>query len=92
MRVAGVEGMSIPATMTRYGATRVSRRLSRSIPFIGAVVAIAALGAAIRRKGWFGGTVDTTLNAIPFVGAAKTVVEVVRGRDLIADRHARVRR
>jgi hypothetical protein len=80
--------MSISRTVTRYGATRLSRRLARSIPFIGAVVAIAALGSAIRRKGFFGGTVDTTLNAIPFVGAAKTVAEVVRGRDLIADRRA----
>lgn len=73
-------------TAMRYGATRLSRRLSRTIPFVGAVIALAALGAAIRRKGWLGGAVDTTLNALPFVGAAKIVAETVRGRDLIADK------
>ena len=78
--------MSISASLTRYGATRLSRRLSRTIPFFGAVIALAALGSAIRRKGWLGGTVDTTLNAIPFVGGAKIVAETVRGRDLIADK------
>jgi hypothetical protein len=80
--------MSISRTVTRYGATRLSRRLSRSIPFIGAIVALAALGSAIRRKGVVGGSTDTVLNAIPFVGALKTVAEVVRGRDFIADRRA----
>ncbi len=78
--------MSIPASLTRYGATRLSRRFSRSIPFFGAVIALAALGSAIRRKGLLGGAVDTTLNAIPFVGAAKILTETVRGRDLINDR------
>lgn len=80
--------MSISRTLTRYGATKLSRRLSRSIPVIGAVVAIAALGAAVRRKGVARGTLDTALNAIPFVGALKTVVEVVRGRDLLDDKRA----
>lgn len=80
--------MSISGSVTRYGATRISRRMSRSIPIVGALVALAALGSAIRRKGWLGGTVDTTLNAVPVVGAMKTVAEVVRGRDFIADRRA----
>jgi hypothetical protein len=34
----------------------------------------------------FGGAVDTALDFIPFVGGAKNAVEVVRGRDFIADR------
>ena len=78
--------MSMTNTVMRYGATRLSRRLSRTIPFVGAVIALAALGSAIRRKGWLGGAVDTTLNALPFVGAAKIVAETMRGRDLIADK------
>lgn len=59
------------------------------MPFVGALFAIAALGTAVRRKGVLGGTADTTLNALPFVGAFKTVVELVRGRDLIPDRPVR---
>ena len=62
------------------------RRLGRSIPYFGAAVALFTLGSAIRRKGKLGGVADTVLNAIPFVGAAKNVAEVARGRDFIRDR------
>jgi hypothetical protein len=60
--------------------------LARSVPFFGAIVAFAALGAAMRRKGVVGGAVDTGLNAMPFVGALKTAVEVMRRRDIIPDK------
>jgi hypothetical protein len=73
-------------SVMRWGGTRLARRLSRSLPFFGAAVALVTLGAAIRRKGFFRGAADTALNAIPFVGGAKAAVEVVRGRDLIPDR------
>ena len=62
------------------------RRLSRSMPWIGAVVAIAAFGAAIRRKGLFGGALDTVLDATPGVGAVKNAYEAIRGRDFIRDK------
>ena len=78
--------MSMSRNVARWGGLRLSRRLSRSIPFVGALVALGTLGYAIRRKGWLGGTLDTGLNAVPFVGALKTAVEVARGRDIIADR------
>jgi hypothetical protein len=41
----------------------------------------------MRRKGVISGALDTGLNAIPFVGAAKNTVEVVRGRDFFPDRY-----
>jgi hypothetical protein len=50
------------------------------------LIGIAAVGAAIRRKGVVRGTLDTALNAVPVVGGAKLVLETVRGRDLISDR------
>ncbi len=56
------------------------------MPWIGAAVALATLAATVRRKGWIGGATDTALNAVPFVGALKNTVEVVRGRDFIRDR------
>jgi hypothetical protein len=49
-------------------------------------LALVTVGAAVRRKGVVGAAVDTTLNGIPFVGAAKNAIEWVRGRDLIPDR------
>ena len=56
------------------------------MPFIGAAVALATVAATMRRKGVFRGALDTGLNAVPFLGAAKNVAEIVRGRDFIADR------
>jgi hypothetical protein len=41
----------------------------------------------MRRKGVISGALDTGLNAVPFVGAAKNVLEVVRGRDFFPDRY-----
>jgi hypothetical protein len=78
--------MALTNRLVRWGGARISRRLSRELPFVGAIVALATVGATMRRKGFFGGIVDTGLNAIPFVGAAKNAAETVRGRDFIADR------
>jgi hypothetical protein len=64
----------------------MKRRIARSLPWVGAAVAIATLGSAIRRKGFFGGTLNTALDAIPFVGGAKNIAEVYRGRDFIRDK------
>ncbi|MCA1583614.1 MAG: hypothetical protein LC791_02170 [Acidobacteria bacterium] len=78
--------------LTRWGGARLARRMSRSVPFLGAVIAVATVGAAIRRKGVVGGAVDTGLNALPFVGAMKMGVEWWRGRDLFPDRPTKTRR
>jgi hypothetical protein len=81
--------MNAKQTLKRYGTRKLTQRISRSIPWVGAVVAIAALSGAIRRKGLFGGVVHTALDAIPFVGAAKNIIEAGRGRDFISDRPQR---
>ena len=71
---------------SRYGQLRIARRISRSLPWVGAAVALYTLGSAIRRKGFFGGALDTGLNAVPVVGAVKNAAEIFRGRDFIRDR------
>jgi hypothetical protein len=58
----------------------------RTVPFIGALVALATLGRAIRRKGFFRGSVDTALDFTPVVGGIKNAAEIARGRDLIRDK------
>lgn len=79
--------MSISRQAVQYGQRRMTRKLIRAVPFVGAVVAAATLMRAVRRKGMVGGTMDTVLDFIPFVGGAKNAAEIVRGRDFIADRH-----
>ena len=58
----------------------------RGLPWVGGVLAVLAVGAAMRRKGAVGGAVDTVLNAIPVVGGVKIAAELIRGRDFISDR------
>jgi hypothetical protein len=58
------------------------------MPWIGTAIALATVVGTMRRKGFFGGAFDTGLNAVPFVGAAKNIAEVARGRDFFPDRPA----
>jgi hypothetical protein len=71
---------------TRFGQIRLARRVARALPWVGAAIALYTLGSAIRQKGFLGGSVDTALNAIPYVGGVKNAAEVMRGRDFIRDR------
>lgn len=71
---------------TTYAGGKFAGRFIRAIPYIGTFVAVATLGAAVRRKGWLRGALHTGLDAIPYVGGAKNMAEVVRGRDFLADR------
>jgi len=82
--------MTIGRQVAQYSQARLARRLTRSIPLLGAVIAVVAVGAAIRRKGFARGVVDTALDATPGVGAAKNIYEMARG-DIIPDRVPRPR-
>jgi hypothetical protein len=80
--------MTVSRQLKQYASRRITRRLYRSLPWIGGLAALVTVGQAIRRKGFVGGTIDTALDFIPFVGAAKNIAEVSRGRDFIRDREA----
>lgn len=79
--------MTIAHRLANWGGARLSRRVSRSLPWLGAAIAVATVASTIRRKGVISGTLDTGLNAVPFVGAAKNAIEVFRGRDFFPDRY-----
>ena len=78
--------MAIGHRLTRWGGARLSRRVSRSIPVLGAAIAAATVIATMRRKGLLSGVLDTGLNAMPGIGALKNVIEYARGRDFFPDR------
>lgn len=88
MPLAMLPAMAMSNRLARWGGARLSRRLSRSIPVLGAVIAAAYAVSAMRRKGVVGGVLDTGLNAMPGIGAAKNAVELMRGRDFFPDRTA----
>jgi hypothetical protein len=81
--------MAMQDQLSRYAGRKLTRRLTRSIPWIGGVLALVTLGSAIRRKGLVGGSVHTALDMIPFVGGVKSLAEAGRGRDFIPDRAPR---
>jgi len=72
--------------LSSYAGRKLARRLTRSIPYIGTIIALATIGAAIRRKGWVRGALHTGLDAVPYLGGAKNLAEVARGRDFLPDR------
>ena len=78
--------MTMTKQIQQYAARRITRRLTRAIPWLGGLIALAALGSAIRQKGWLGGTADVALDFTPIVGSLKNLAEVGRGRDFIPDR------
>ena len=83
--------MALHQHALRYGHRRLVKRAGRSIPWLGAAIALLAVGSTIRRKGFIRGSVDTALDAIPLVGALKNAAEVVRGRDFFPDRPRKTR-
>lgn len=78
--------MGMNQQFRQFAARRATKKLTRAVPYVGAIVAILTLGSAIRRKGWLGGALDTALDFTPVVGTVKNMCEVGRGRDFIRDR------
>jgi hypothetical protein len=77
--------MALLRRVESWAGARASRRLSRSLPFLGTLVAVGLAAMMIRRKGLVRGLADTGLNAIPFVGGFKNIVEMFTG-DWFRDR------
>jgi hypothetical protein len=80
--------MAMNRQLKRYASRKLTRRLTRSIPWIGGLIALATLGSAVRRKGLVGGALHTALDMIPYVGGVKNIAEAGRGRDFIPDKRA----
>ncbi len=67
------------------GGWQVAKRVAKMVPFGGTAIAVVLVGSDIKKKGVVNGLVNSGLDAIPFVGLAKNVVELFRG-DFIADK------
>lgn len=84
--------MSTQTQLSQFAKRRLTKRLTRAIPWVGAAIALATLGSSIRRKGLFGGALDTALDFTPGVGTVKNLMEAGRGRDFILEKVERERR
>jgi len=86
MRFAEKPFMGLSQVFAGIASRRATRRLTRTLPWLGGAIILFTVGKAIRKKGVMGGTLDTTLDFIPFVGGIKNLAELVRGRDFFPDK------
>ena len=79
---------SITRKLAQAGGWSLARRVARSVPYVGSAMAIGMIGYDIKRKGLVGGVLNTGIDAIPFVGTGKNIVEFFTG-DLFPDKSAK---
>ena len=77
---------TIKRKLIETGGWQIVKRTAKAVPYLGTVVAIGLIGHSIKRKGVVKGVVHSGLDAIPFVGTAKNVIEFFTG-DLIPDKN-----
>jgi hypothetical protein len=63
----------------RAGGARIAVRAAKTIPVVGAAVAVGLIGYEIKKKGLIKGAVNTALDATPILGATKNVIEIFTG-------------
>lgn len=79
---------SLKRKVLEAGGWQAARRVGRAIPYVGTVMAIGLVGYDIKRKGAVYGVLNSGLDAIPFVGLGKNVIEFFTG-DLLPDKAER---
>jgi hypothetical protein len=67
------------------GGWQVAKRVAKMVPFGGTVIAVGLVGHDIKKKGFVRGVVNSSIDAIPFVGFTKNAVELFTG-DFIPDK------
>ncbi len=70
---------SLKRKLVQAGGWNLARRVAKSVPYVGSVVAIGLVGYDIKRKGMVNGVLNTGIDAIPFVGIGKNVIEFFTG-------------
>jgi hypothetical protein len=71
--------------LAEAGGWVLAKRVAKSIPYVGTAMSIGLIGYDIKKKGVVKGVINSGLDAIPFVGLGKNVVEFFTG-DLLPDK------
>ena len=80
------ENSSLKRKLAKAGGWTIAKRVAKSIPYVGTVMTIGLVGYDIKKKGVVGGVLNSGLDAIPFVGLGKNVIELIRG-DFFPDKN-----
>jgi hypothetical protein len=75
----------------RAGGARVAVKAAKTIPVVGAAVAIGLIGYEIKKKGLIKGVVNTAFDAMPVLGATKNAIEIFTG-DWFSDKPTTTRK
>ena len=67
------------------GGWVAAKRVAKAVPYLGTVMAIGLVGYDIKKKGVVRGVLNSGLDAIPFVGMGKNILEFFTG-DLLPDK------
>lgn len=73
---------SLKRKAVNAGGWQIAKRVAKSVPYVGSVMAIGLVGYNVKKKGIFRGVIDSSIDAIPIVGTVKNVTEFFTG-DLI---------
>jgi hypothetical protein len=76
---------SLKRKVAETGGWVAAKRVGKAIPYVGTALAIGLVGYDIKRKGVVYGVINSGLDAIPFVGLGKNVIEFFTG-DLLPDK------
>ena len=79
------ENTSLKRKLAHAGGWSLAKRVAKSVPYVGTAMAIGLVGYDIKRKGVVRGVLNSGLDAIPFVGAGKNLVEFFTG-DIFPDK------
>ncbi len=79
------ENPSLKRKLAHAGGWTLVRRVAKSIPYVGTAMSIGLVGYDIKRKGVVRGVLNSGIDAIPFVGAGKNIVEFFTG-DIFPDK------
>ena len=61
------------------GGWMLTKRVAKSIPYVGTAFAIGMVGYDIKKKGVVKGILNSGIDAIPFVGLGKNAIEFFTG-------------
>ncbi|HEY0427442.1 MAG TPA: hypothetical protein VGC76_06515 [Pyrinomonadaceae bacterium] len=61
------------------GGWALTKRIAKSIPYVGTAMSIGLVGYDIKRKGVVKGVLNSGIDAIPFVGFGKNAIEFFTG-------------
>ncbi len=79
------ENPSLKRKIVHAGGWTIAKRVAKSIPYVGSVMAIGLVGYDIKKKGVVKGVLNSGMDAIPFVGKGKNIVEFFTG-DIFPDK------